>query len=238
MCRVGCCAAAGHQSGGCQIHGSDKAEDGKGSAHLLELSGYVRPIAVSSGCAVRPCRFLGVVMSRLVGALLRSIEWNELRTSVGTAESVPEAMHGLLAADSDDDAMIWYWQLDNRVVVQGQLYASAICLIPVLLSALLMRLREPARYWLVELAIQIATGESHVSEAERGLGSAALRAFREGLWIVYAQLNDDSARVRASAVDLLAAIDPDPRRLTAIVLEQLREDSSEEVQRAVERIGR
>jgi hypothetical protein len=144
----------------------------------------------------------------------------------------------LIAAETDDDALRSYWELDNRVVVQGQLFEAAVELIPALLVGLSANLKEPARYWLMELVLQIADGESHSSEPDPNLGDAARGALREGLWVIYAQMQQGSPRVRATAVDLVALLDPKTERASAIVQAHLAEDSSEEVRRAVARLER
>lgn len=178
-------------------------------------------------------------MRSLVEVLLGVVDWSRQRTgAVGTGETVPKAFGGLIAADTDEDALRSYWELDNRVVVQGQLFEAAVALIPALLAGLLVNLKEPARYWLMELLVQIADGESHSSQPDPKLGDAARGALGEGLWIIYAQMQQDSPRVRATAVDLVALLDPDIERASAIVQAQLAEDSSEEVRNAVARLER
>lgn len=109
-------------------------------------------------------------MRRLVDASLSIVDWDGQRTGAsGTGEAVSEAFQALLVAESDDEAVAAYWELDNRVVVQGQLFKAAVSLIPALLAALLANVAEPARYWLIELLIQIAHGEAHASETDPAL---------------------------------------------------------------------
>lgn len=176
-------------------------------------------------------------MTSLVDVLLGLVDWTRQRTgSDGTAESIPKALKALVIADSQDEALAAYWDLDNRVVVQGQLFEAAVSLVPAMFAALLTELSESARYWMIELMIQIGGGESHASEAGLNLGEAARAALREGLWVIYAQLQDGSPRVRASTTDLLALVDPNRTRLSAVVAAQLADDSSEEVRSAVARL--
>jgi len=178
-------------------------------------------------------------MRSLVEVVLGVVDWGRQRTgAVGAGDVVPTALGGLIAADTDEDALRSYWELDNRVVVQGQLFEAAVALIPALLAGLLANLKEPARYWLMELMMQIADGESHSSERDPNLGDAARSGLMEGLWVIYAQMEQDSPRVRATAVDLVARLDPQRERASAIVQAQLAEDPSEEVRRAVARLER
>lgn len=175
-------------------------------------------------------------MTGVLTALLRSVDWEAHSTSVGSAESVPDAVVALVSAGSEEEADDWYWKLDNRVVVQGQLFSAAVPLIPALLVALLGNLEEPVRYRLLELIVQIGAGESHGSESDEHLGQAARSALKEGLWIIYAQMADPSARVRATAVDLVALLETNVRRASEVSQAQLAEDHSEEVQSALARL--
>ena len=48
-----------------------------------------------------------------------------MRTLIGPADFVPAAIERLTASATEDDATAAYWELDNRVVVQGQLFEAA-----------------------------------------------------------------------------------------------------------------
>lgn len=52
-------------------------------------------------------------------------DWRSLRTLIGPADFVPTVIDRLLTATTDDEASTAYWELDNRVVVQGQLFEAA-----------------------------------------------------------------------------------------------------------------
>lgn len=52
-------------------------------------------------------------------------DWGALRTLIGPADFVPAALDRLLRSTNDAEATAAYWELDNRVVVQGQLFEAA-----------------------------------------------------------------------------------------------------------------
>jgi len=86
---------------------------------------------------------------------------------MGTAEKVPDALEKLRNAANADEATDAYWQIDNTVIVQGQLFEAAVpttaCLVNILRSC-----SPVARPQIVELLGQIATGESDRSEVAIG----------------------------------------------------------------------
>ncbi len=86
--------------------------------------------------------------------------------------------------------------------------------------------------------VQIAAGEAHASEPNQTLGQSARRTFEGGLWAIYSQLEQDSPRVCASTVDLLALVETDSDRLLKVSELLLSEDPSVEVQRAIARLAR
>ncbi|MET8161228.1 hypothetical protein ABZT47_33135 [Sphaerisporangium sp. NPDC005289] len=141
--------------------------------------------------------------------------WADLRVCEGRASAVPEAARGLMAAKSADEAEQYYWQLENRVVVQGQLYNSAPPLVSVLTAALLDELERPAKIGILDLLYQIVSGESHPDEVGAGnpdLGWRCRHKAREGIWVFYRELLIGES---AAAWDVLEVIDEDAERLAA-----------------------
>lgn len=141
-------------------------------------------------------------------------DWTPFRTSIGGAEFVPDAIDRLLHAESPEQATSAYWELDNRVVVQGQLFDSAV----------------PTSLWLVrsvcerdftpnglsrslDLLVELAFGEADQSEVARGnrdLGAQCRAAIRDGLSCIKALVGEADERVLLSVLDLVDRVDVDP----------------------------
>lgn len=143
--------------------------------------------------------------------------WNTLRVMMGTAEHVPAALRQLLSATTAAEGDAAYWKLENRVVVQGQLYNSAEFVVPVLLAALLEPRPRHTTIGILELLFQIVSGQSHEDEVLLGcadLGDRCKARAREGIWVLYGELMHG---LRESAQEIVAVIETDPTRLDAIV---------------------
>ncbi|MEU9763296.1 hypothetical protein [Streptomyces sp. NPDC047985] len=133
------------------------------------------------------------------------------------SSSVPGALRRLLAAADEDQAMAAYWDLENVVVVQGQLHSAALPTVSVLLAGLLDDVSADARDLVLELLQQIVMGESDADEVALGntdLGDRCREAARMGLWLVYRELG---TRRRETAEAILGQIENDRPRIAAYV---------------------
>ncbi|MFF3730304.1 hypothetical protein ACFYXM_08280 [Streptomyces sp. NPDC002476] len=143
------------------------------------------------------------------------IQWETFRTFGNRSGNVPDALRRLLAAADEDEAMAAYWELENVVVVQGQLRSAALPVISVLLAGLLDELSADARDLVLELLQQIVMGESDEDEVALGdseLGDRCREVARTGLWLVYRELG---TRRRETAEAVLERIESDQPRLAA-----------------------
>ncbi|WP_299542243.1 hypothetical protein [uncultured Streptomyces sp.] len=143
------------------------------------------------------------------------IRWEDFRTLDGRANEVPRALRRLFAAGGEDEVMGAYWELENVVVVQGKLHSAALPTVSVLLAGLLDEMSADARDAVVELLLQIVTGESDKDEVALGnadLGDQCRAAARNGLWLVYRELG---TRRREMAEAVLEHIENDKPRLAA-----------------------
>ncbi|MET7364411.1 hypothetical protein ABZS61_01035 [Streptomyces sp. NPDC005566] len=141
--------------------------------------------------------------------------WEDFRTLGNRSRGVPEALRRLIAAVDEDEAMGAYWDLENVVVVQGQLHSAALPTVSVLLAGLLDELSADARDMVLELLQQIVMGESDETEAALGhadLGDRCRDAARTGLWLVYRELG---TRRRETAEAILERVENDGPRLVA-----------------------
>ncbi|MFD4278948.1 hypothetical protein R2B67_08585 [Streptomyces cyaneofuscatus] len=141
--------------------------------------------------------------------------WEEFRTMGDRSAGVPDALRHLMAASDEDEAMAAYWDLENVVVVQGQLHSAALPTVSVLLAGLLDDLSADARDLVLELLQQIVMGEADRDEVALGnteLGARCREAARTGLWLVYRELG---TRRRETAEAILERIEDDKPRIAA-----------------------
>jgi hypothetical protein len=85
-------------------------------------------------------------------------DWSQLRAD-GGALGVPDALIALEYAASAEAAQAAYWKLDNTIVVQGTVYEAALPATRCLLASLL-RSTDVARPQILELLVQIGSGEA------------------------------------------------------------------------------
>lgn len=138
--------------------------------------------------------------------------WATLRKLNGTAEHIGSALFELTYAADTDAAKAAYWKIENSAVVQGQLFESAMHVIPCLLALLLEERLRCIRISALELLFQIVAGEADEEEVSRGnadLGDACRAKAREGLWLLYRELLMGE---REAAREILEVIDPEVDR--------------------------
>lgn len=157
----------------------------------------------------------------LAAAELETQPWRRLRTMIGTAEDVPDALAALECATDEKAADRAYWRLDNRVVVQGQLFESAFGVVQVLLAMLIGSLSLPAKRRVVDLLLQIAGGVPDATELAVGdldLAERCRESLRAATWKLYELTLDNDFRVRQAALELVAQVDQDHQRLKRALL--------------------
>ena len=140
---------------------------------------------------------------------LRRHDWAKFRVADNKPLDVPLYLEGLIGAESSDAAEAHYWGLENEVVIQGQLYNSAVPVTSVIMACLCDDLTRPARTWLMELLFQIVNGESIDDETEFGnanLGDQCRAVAREGLWVLYRELHYGDVRAAKAILDVLVPV--------------------------------
>ena len=106
-----------------------------------------------------------------------------------------------------------YWCLENHAVVQGQLFEVALHVVSVLMSALLDDSPVCVRIGILELLFQTLSGEAHASEPVQSLGEQCRSLAREGMWLLYGELEADLAGHRAAALDVIKILELDSSKL-------------------------
>lgn len=92
----------------------------------------------------------------------RKEDWKSLKTNVGNAANVPDAILGLLS-ENEDEVEKAYWQIDNHVVLQSDLSESARFLPKYLEEAFI---KSKYKGSVLELLFQIGNGASLDKELE------------------------------------------------------------------------
>lgn len=172
------------------------------------------------------------VTQALVEYNIQLVDWNALRIIVDRSPGdIPSALLDLSHAQTEAEAENAYWRLDNRIIVQGQLFEAAEYVIEPLLAALTGELSVHAKRAMCDLFIEICGGVPDQSEAALGnneLGERSRAAIRAGLLLVYSLLNDLDEGVRERTLLIIAAVDEDEARLSR-VLRAVAQDDSERV---------
>jgi hypothetical protein len=158
----------------------------------------------------------------LVELELERHDWGSLREIAGSAEAVPDALRGLLAARAPAEIDRFYWRLENRVVAQGGLYQAALPVVSVLLAALVEGIPSTVKGSVLDLLFEIVAGSPTQEEVEAGnagLGEACRDAAREGLWLIYRELwsAKSGSAVHDTAVEILRQIERDQDRLHLVL---------------------
>lgn len=158
-------------------------------------------------------------MNPVAVELLKQADWNELRTVLGVGTDVPAALVDLADAPDKESADRAYWNLDNIIVVQGQLYTAAIAALPVLVGMLIGPLSPSVRVRTADLLFEIGTGTTDKSEVQfgRDLGAEARAGLSGAMWMLYGLAFDADVRVAKTALQLAFVVDTDRRRLATVL---------------------
>jgi hypothetical protein len=142
------------------------------------------------------------------------VDWGRLRVSSGYASAVPSALVRLASSSTFDEGMKVYWELDNSIIIQGNLFEAAEFVVPHVLN-LAVASSDHVRELALELLIQIVGGQPHPNEIAAGnayLGEHCRNAARSGLAIFYALLDSTNDELRDRAVELLRFLEDDDGR--------------------------
>lgn len=75
-------------------------------------------------------------MIEFASIAVSNFDWGNYETVQGSADRIPQALRSLLDA-SLAQADSYYWEIENQVVVQGQLFSAAEPTLQVLVASLL-----------------------------------------------------------------------------------------------------
>ena len=145
---------------------------------------------------------------------LTAVAWSEKSVASGKADMVPEALAGLLSTDENLRNRS-YWQLDNEVVLQSDLYEAAYFVIPFLIDFLRVKVVH-GRDRIYDLLYEIANGHAPSSILcrtkdgdEVPLMDACLREVKKGISVFRRDLTDANHRISQKAKELLDLLETD-----------------------------
>ena len=86
--------------------------------------------------------------------VMEKIDWNKIKTAHGTAENIPKALEKL-KSENYEERKNGYWELDNNVIVQSDLYEAAYYIIEPLIEILK---KDYENGFIIELLTEISLG--------------------------------------------------------------------------------
>jgi|GEM_PF-1659042 len=139
---------------------------------------------------------------------LRAIPWSQIPVASGKADHVPQALAGLVSPDKRLRERS-YWQLDNEIVLQSDLYDAAYFVIPFLIQYLRERVPH-GRDRIYDLLIEIGRGfapPTSLCRTTEGdsvpLQDACAREILKGFRVFLRDAGDPDPRVAAKARELM-----------------------------------
>ncbi len=139
---------------------------------------------------------------------LRTVPWDQKSVASGKADHVPQALLGLVSPDNSLRERS-YWQLDNEVVLQSDLYDAAYSVIPFLIQYLWDRVPH-GRDRIYDLLIEIGGGfapSTIMCQTREGdsipLQDACAREIRKGFRVFLRDTGDQDVRIAAKAKELM-----------------------------------
>lgn len=150
------------------------------------------------------------------------VDWPALRTAHGTAAHVPRALLDLLG-DDEGQRRAAYWQLDNHVVLQGDLYEAAPFTGLHLIAALRAGVPAEKRLLVYRVLYEICNG--YAPDDERvtldgevvGLRAACRRVVGEDPWLFAEDVTSPDPALRKEALDMLVSLDDHDRDVRRIL---------------------
>jgi hypothetical protein len=130
---------------------------------------------------------------RTIGLAEREIErisWGRLKEANGSASEIGPALRRMLDARGPQEASTAYWQLENHVVVQGEVFEAAEATVSVLVAAFADERPRHVRIAALELLYQILAGEPNQSQGDQNLLVRCRERAREGLWLLIRELTE------------------------------------------------
>ncbi len=153
---------------------------------------------------------------------LHQIDWSKIEQAEGFASHVPIAVQRL-ASEDESICESAYWELDNHIVLQGDLYQAAFFVIPFLVEILKSN-SVICRSYVYDLLFEIANGYEAkevlcIYGGEKySLTDACKLAVAENYKVFLFDVSNHAARCRTNALDLLISLEGKSEILVAELL--------------------
>lgn len=142
---------------------------------------------------------------------LYNIPWAKLKQASGLSDHIPDAILGLVSHNLDKQKQS-YWQLDNHVVLQGDLYQSAFYVIPFLIEILKSEMIS-ARNYAYDLLFEIANGYApkeclcKYKGTDIPLTKACKKSIADAFKIFLDDVKNPMSKSRKDALNLLISLE-------------------------------
>lgn len=142
---------------------------------------------------------------------INSIDWSKLKQAHGYCDHVPEAIKGLMSADSKIQEES-YWKLDNHIVLQGDIYQGAFYTIPFLVEVLNSS-EKNGRNYIYDLLFEINNGYSPddiscwYNDKEYPLTEACKISIADSFRVYLKEVANPLSPCRKNALELLSSLE-------------------------------
>ncbi|SMF41371.1 hypothetical protein [Pseudobacteriovorax antillogorgiicola] len=166
---------------------------------------------------------------------IEKIDWSNLKTASGTASEVPRAIRDLTSVDSKTRERA-YWQLDNHVVLQSDLYESAYFVVPFLIEILDSKIID-GREYVYDLLFEIANGYAPEDEicVYDGCKIYIKQGTRDrvvaGIETYMKEILDTSSNCRSKALELVVSLKEKFRTIVPELQEAIAREASRDFKR-------
>jgi hypothetical protein len=143
-------------------------------------------------------------MNTIAENLIDSVKWDNYEVGSGDARKVGDAIRELLTSKDSAEAESAYWKLENHIVVQGNVYTSAVPATRILVASLLDDRPLSVRIPILDLFFQILSGTP--ANPGEDVVNICKKYVYEGFWLI---VNEFVQGPRGAARDVLELINQD-----------------------------
>ncbi|MDP5208574.1 hypothetical protein [Microbulbifer sp. 2205BS26-8] len=160
-----------------------------------------------------------------------SVNWEQLQQAHGNAEHVPSAIKNLISEDAKTREAS-YWQLDNHIVLQSDLYEASFYAIPFLIE-ILQSDTSLGRDYVYDLLFEIANGHAaqelkcSYDGQELGLREACRVSIIDFLPVFLSEVADLNSSCREQALDLLMSLSEAKEKIVPVLSAILSDEGAE-----------
>lgn len=160
-----------------------------------------------------------------------SVNWEQLQQAHGNAATVPSAIKNLISEDAKTRE-VSYWQLDNHIVLQSDLYEASFYVIPFLVE-ILQSNTSLGRDYVYDLLFEIANGyaaqevKCSYDGQELELREACRAAIIGFLSVFLNEVTDFNSGYREQALDLLMSLTEAKEKIVPVLSEILSNEKTE-----------